>query len=214
MNLDINLPLVFSILGLHLLAVMSPGPDFVLVTKNSLTYSRKTGIYTALGIALGLTIHLSYSLAGLGLILTHNMTFYQVLQILGGLYLAYIGIFSLIAAFKKSKIKEIKRNKIEIMSATKAIKMGFITNLFNPKVGLFFISLFSQFLEKNVSSLTKASVAISLTFITFIYFSLVSFGITIPHIKNIYFRCEYLIEAFFALALLILSVNILIHSFS
>jgi RhtB (resistance to homoserine/threonine) family protein len=212
MFFDANYPLIFSILTVHILAMMSPGPDFLLVTKNALSYSRKAGVYTALGIGLGLTIHISYSLAGLGLILTHNRIIFRVLQIIGGTYLAYIGVSSLYTLSKNRNKNFIRPNKASHKKDIKwnsALKMGFLTNLFNPKVGLFFISIFTQFFQHKESSVTKAIVATLLTLVTILYFSLVSYGITIAKIKNLYLKAEYFIEFFFALALLGLSVSVL-----
>ncbi len=210
MAIDINFSLIFSILGVHLLAVMSPGPDFVLVTKNSLSYSRKAGIYTALGIGLGLTIHIAYSLAGLGLILTHNRILFRVIQIIGAVYLTYIGVVSLYAVIKNKhqKLAEDSRDSQDI-HWNKALKMGFLTNLFNPKVGLFFVSIFTQFFQHSESTATKSIVALALTLVTIIYFSIVSYGITIPKIKMLYLKVEHFIEVIFSLALLSIATSIL-----
>jgi len=210
MAMDINLSLIFSILGVHLLAVMSPGPDFVLVTKNALSFSRKAGIYTALGIGLGITIHITYSLAGLGLVLTHNRILFRVIQIIGALYLGYIGVLSLYAVITNKHQKLAKAENLEAdLPAAKALRMGFITNVFNPKVGLFFVSIFTQFFQHSQSIATKTIVALSLTLVTIIYFSLVSYGITIPKIKMLYLRIEHFIEIIFSLALLAIATSLL-----
>ncbi len=210
MAIDINLSLIFSILAVHLLAVMSPGPDFVLVTKNSLSYSRKAGIYTALGIGLGLTVHIAYSLAGLGLILAHNKILFRVIQIIGALYLAYIGLNSFHSLFikKQQDISNSKDRQLD-MSWKRALKMGFLTNLLNPKVGLFFVSVFTQFFQHSETIATKSIVAVSLTIITMLYFSIVSYGITVPKIKMLYLKVEHFIEVIFSLALLFLATKIL-----
>ncbi len=207
---DINISLIFSILGLHLLAVMSPGPDFILVTKNSLTYTRKAGVYTAIGIALGLTIHISYSLAGLGVLIVHSPQFFRVLQIIGGTYLSYIGVMSLISLFKSkhTKIAEDIDTKQEL-SHWRALQMGFFTNVFNPKVGLFFVSIFSQFFTKEESLATQIIIAFLLTFVTFLYFALVSYAITHVKIKMLYLKVEHFIEFTFSLIILALAFTIL-----
>lgn len=234
MNFEVNLPLVFSILGVHLLAVMSPGPDFILVTKNSLTFSRKAGIYTALGIALGLIVHITYSLTGLGLLLKHNQNLFRIIQIVGGSYLAYIGLSSLYSLFKKMrendkvkslsssiaydydsetevKLKEFNHeHTISDISIKKAITMGWITNVFNPKAGLFFVSIFTQFFEDKETILTKIIVAFAITIVTFLYFSLVSIGITTQSVKEKYLQLEFIIEFIFSCIILILAASILI----
>src|SRR3990167_823924 len=63
---------ILSLVGLVMIALISPGPDFAIVVRNSLIYSRKTGLFTALGIALGILVHVSYTLLGLGLVIAKN----------------------------------------------------------------------------------------------------------------------------------------------
>ncbi len=80
----------------HLLAVISPGPDFVMALKNSLTYSRKTGIYTALGFGIGIGVHIVYSFAGLAVIISQSEVVFLIIKYLGAAYLFYIGIRALL----------------------------------------------------------------------------------------------------------------------
>src|SRR5579871_852922 len=84
-----------TVASLHLLAVMSPGPDFVLISRNSLVYSRKTGIYSALGLALGISVHITYSLIGIGYIISKSILIFSTIKFLGAGYLIYIGYKSL-----------------------------------------------------------------------------------------------------------------------
>ena len=210
MDISLNFSLIFSILGLHLLAVMSPGPDFILVTKNSLSSSRKAGVYTALGISLGLTLHIAYSLAGLGVLLIHSPSFFRALQIIGGSYLAYIGVMSLYSLIKHKHTKIAQESSDQGISNKKALRMGFFTNIFNPKVGLFFVSIFTQFFEQRETLGTKSVVAILLTLVTFIYFAIVSYAITSPKIKMLYLKVEHYIEFFFSIALLLLAGKVLL----
>ena len=77
---------------LNLLAAMSPGPDFAVVTKNTLLHDRKSGVLTALGIAVAVMIHVTYCLLGLAVIIMHVRWLFDVISIVGGLYLAYLGV--------------------------------------------------------------------------------------------------------------------------
>ena len=65
-----NFYLILTISGIHLLALISPGPDFVMVVKNSIQYSRKIGIFTSIGFSIGILVHLFYCIIGLSLILS------------------------------------------------------------------------------------------------------------------------------------------------
>tara|TARA_Y100000031_G_C8221891_1_gene386387 strand:+ start:99 stop:503 length:405 start_codon:yes stop_codon:yes gene_type:complete len=130
------LTLISTVAIIHLLALISPGPDFIMACRNSLVYSRKTGIWTAIGFSLGITVHIFYSLAGLAVIISSSILLFNVIKILGAGYLIYIGIKSIIS--KSSKIELDEDQKQEDITRLAAVKMGFLTNVLNPKATLFF----------------------------------------------------------------------------
>ena len=81
-----------AVITITLLAVISPGPDFAMVTRNSLLLSRRAGVGTALGIALGVLVHVTYTLVGVGLLIQQSMVLFQVLKLVGAAYLIYLGM--------------------------------------------------------------------------------------------------------------------------
>src|SRR5689334_16017979 len=85
------LPSIISIAALVMVAVISPGPDFAVVVKNSLIYSRKTALLTALGVALGNLVHVTYTLLGLGLLIGDYPWLLLGIKYCGASYLLYIG---------------------------------------------------------------------------------------------------------------------------
>lgn len=132
---------ILSLAGLNLVALISPGPDFAVIVRNSLVYSRKTAVLTALGIALGILVHVSYCLLGLGVIIQEKVWLFMGIKYLGVSYLLYMGINGL-RAKKKTPVSE----KIQVrhdITPLAAIGSGFFTNALNPKCLLFFVSLFS-----------------------------------------------------------------------
>jgi len=88
---------------IHLLAVMSPGPDFVMIMRNSLLYSRKTGIYSAIGLGAGIAVHVTYSLIGIGFIISKSVLLFSIIKLLGAGYLVYVGYKSLKATHNFSQ---------------------------------------------------------------------------------------------------------------
>jgi arginine exporter protein ArgO len=80
------------ITAVHLLAAASPGPDFVLVSQQSLVHGKKAGILCSIGIALGLSVHIVYSAFGLAAIIASSSTALWAIKLLGGGYLIYLGI--------------------------------------------------------------------------------------------------------------------------
>lgn len=137
---------VFSVLGIYCLGVLSPGADFSVVVKNSLTKGRKEGLLTALGIATGVTVHITYSVLGLGLLLRGDAPLIKWIKILGGCYLIYLGLRSIISTAVESKT-EAKRTKPKTKRSW--YYEGLLTNLLNAQAGLFIISIISSIVGEN-----------------------------------------------------------------
>src|SRR5581483_5729328 len=135
------LPEFLAVATLHMLALMAPGPDFILTTRNSLVYGRKPAIFAAIGLALGNGVHITYSLIGIGYIISKSILLFSALKFLGAGYLMFIGYKSLKAkpAALDAGIQEHKT-----IGRLAAIKMGLLTNISNPKVTLFYFALFTQ----------------------------------------------------------------------
>ena len=79
------------ITSVHLLAAASPGPDFVLVSQQTLAKGRRTGLICSVGITLGLSIHIIYSVLGLATVIAHSQPLLTAIKWLGGSYLIYLG---------------------------------------------------------------------------------------------------------------------------
>ena len=74
-----SVTLIGTVTLVHLLALISPGPDFLMCVRNSLTYSRKTGMWTAVGFGLGIAVHIFYSLAGLTVLISQSILFFNAI---------------------------------------------------------------------------------------------------------------------------------------
>jgi len=195
------------ILGIHLLAVMSPGPDFMMVLKNALQYKRKIAIYTALGIGLGIGIHILYSIAGVAYLLQKNQTLFHVVKIVGALYIMYVGVKTFVS--KQTEINIDKTYKTSGFSPWQAVQTGFVTNILNPKASLFFLSLFSLLIPPNVPIWVLAGISLMLITVTFLWFSLVSVIFTNNRIIQSYEKYETYIIKVLGIILIILGIIIL-----
>ena len=139
---------ILLISSIHILAAASPGPDFVLVSQQTLTNGRKAGFLCSLGIALGLSVHILYSSFGLAAIIANSSTALWVIKLLGGGYLIYLGIKGLQA--RPSSNTEQLVEKSGKNSAAKTIGVGFLCNALNPKAPIYFVSLFTVVLSPNM----------------------------------------------------------------
>jgi RhtB (resistance to homoserine/threonine) family protein len=141
------IPSILALTGIQLVGVISPGPDFAITVRNSLVYSRKTGVLTAVGIALGILVHLAYILLGLGMIIAKTAWLFHLFKYLGAGYLIYLGIKGLMTRKGTVEYGEIKHQKD--ISSFAALRNGFLTNALNAKCMLFFLSILSAFLTPN-----------------------------------------------------------------
>jgi RhtB (resistance to homoserine/threonine) family protein len=170
---------LLAVAVVSLLAAISPGPDFFIVLRNSLSYSRKSGLLTALGVSLALIIHLSYTLLGLGVLIAESPFLYTLLKYTGVGYLFYIGSSGLISSFRNSTKLDLKYSKsVNQISTFKVLRQGFLTNLLNPKAAIFFISLFSQFIDASTPIFLRIEYAFINWSITLSWFLFLSYLIT------------------------------------
>ena len=204
--LDFGLIAAFGLI--HLVALVSPGPDFVVACRNSLLYSRTIGIYTAVGFGLGICVHISYAVFGLSWLIANNELIFTVIQYLGAFYLMLIGIQSL-RSFQ-SQIGQEPATASSRISPFRAVRIGFITNVLNPKATLFFLSLFSTMLNPTVGELTLVVIALLLVVTTILWFSLVAILISHPRFTSSLKRYEKTIHQFFGLLLIAIGVIILV----
>src|SRR3990167_10999478 len=182
-----------SIGFLILLAAMMPGPDFALVTKNTLLHSRRAGIFTSLGISFGNLVHITYCVLGLALVISQSIVIFNMIKYLGAAYLIYLGINLF---FKKDNtpvmIAGAKPIKNDISDFT-ALRQGFICNVFNPKATLFFLALFTMIIKPNTSGLLELVYAIEIFLIAFFWFASLTMILSHPRVLRVLNKIEKLI---------------------
>ena len=162
--------------GAHLLAVMSPGPDFAMVLRQTLAHGRGAGLRTAWGIATGIVFHLAYALFGLGWLLQQLPWLLEVLRYAGAGFLIWIGSRALRARPAATPAAA------ESATATAADRhdfgVGLLTNLLNPKATLFFVALCSALLTTPTPLGLKAALAAWIVLSTGTWFSLVALALS------------------------------------
>ena len=163
----------------HLLAVISPGPDFLLISRQSFMYGRISALYTSLGIAFGILFHVLYCVLGLGYLLDQFDWVLYYFKILCSIYLLYLGLLSIFINYKIDAEKHLSSDEI-IISNLKSFKIGFITNILNLKATLFFLSLYSFILSSNpdTSKFLQLSYGIWMMLITGCWFIFISWFLT------------------------------------
>ena len=193
--------------SIHLLAVMSPGPDLAMVMRNSLTFSRKVGIWTAIGIGVGIAVHVAYSLLGIGFLISQSILLFNIIKIAGALYLIYMGV-QMLRSQSTFEHENYKKEKKEI-SSWDSFKIGFLTNVLNPKATLFFLAVFSQVIAPTTSNGIKLLYGVEMMIVTALWFVLVALFLTTPAVERVFSKCVAWVERIMGGLVILLGLNVL-----
>lgn len=167
----------------HAAAVISPGPDFAMILRNSLMYSKRSGLFAALGITTGMIMHASYTLMGLGLIIHQSPLLFNLIRGLGALYLLYIGYQSFKSKAPSSKDFDVSHAEKDL-TPFQAFKTGFISNALNPMVIVFFITILSSIMDFSTPASVQAMYVVMMGLITFAWFGTVAIVLTHPFVRQ------------------------------
>ena len=126
----------------HLIALTSPGPDTAIVIRQVSIYGRIEGIKTSIGIGFGILIHCILAISGISLLILANDLYKFIISLIGGMYILYLGV-TMYSSIKN----ELPNNKNFLNIKNNSFYIGLITNIFNVKAFLFFVSLFAILME-------------------------------------------------------------------
>ncbi len=204
-----NVFLIGSILTIHILAWLTPGPLFVLIIRNSLVYSRKTGIWTACGIALGNMTHILYSVTGISLLIQNSVSAFTLIKFLGVIYLSYLGIktFFLKIETPNERVHEKKHD----ISPISAVRIGFLTNVLNPNASLFFASIFAGVFASGAPLWVVGFLMIAMPCNSFLMASLFSLFFTQKKVQLFYVKFDQVINKLLGVILIILAAIIVLR---
>lgn len=151
-------------------------------------------------------IHVAYSLIGIGLVISKSIVLFSIIKFLGAGYLIFIGYKSLKA---KRGILDLRgkqnENDLEKFSA---IRMGFLTNVLNPKVTLFFLSLFTQVVDPHTPFVVQLAYGLEMSLATFAWFSFVAIVLSQERIKSRFISVQHHFEKVFGTILILLGVKV------
>lgn len=201
---------ILSVLAIHLLAVMSPWPDFIITVKHALSYGRRVWVWTAIGIGLGIGVHVFYSAVGLALIISQSIIAFSIIKYLWAAYLIYIGIQSL--RQKWSVQQTITTDKKSGMTSAQALRSGFAVNVLNPKATLFFLGLFTLVVSPETPTSTILLAGFLMMINTAIWFSCVAIFLTTKRVQSLYQKIEFWLNKVFGSLLVLFGIKVALSS--
>lgn len=179
----------------HLVGAMSPGPNFVIVGRNSMAGGFGAGLSTAFGVAVGSIGHAALALIGISALLAAMPAVYRGIQIAGGLYLVWLGIQLWRAPPAQASAQAPAANsKPGVSDLRRGFLKGLTVQLTNAKAGIFFVSVFAASLPPAAPHWALVTIA-GLVFLNgFIWYGLVARFFAIRRVRDGYFRWQRWID--------------------
>ncbi len=194
----------------HLFAVASPGPDFVIVTRQSVAGGTRLGVWTSFGVGLGILVHVSYCILGVAILLSQSLTLFNAMKYIAAGYLCFLGFQSIRASFSPASGEQL--DKPSNMSLKQAFWSGFLTNGLNPKATLFFLALFTAVIDSNTPTVVQIGYGIYLAFATFVWFAFLSTILGKPVVREFMLRAGSWLERGTGIVLIFLAVQIVLST--
>ncbi len=202
---------------LHALAVISPGPDFAVVVKQSVSHGKQVGRNTALGVGAAILIHVGYSLLGIGILIRSSETLFSLMKYAAAFYLIFLGINGIRSkANKKDTIEKMVKEKVAIENSKfwPSFRTGFLTNGLNPKATLFFLSLFTVAINPNTPVMIQVGYGFYMALMTAIWFIFVATIFGHNKVRRRFESMGHWFDRVMGLALIGLGLKIAMASFA
>lgn len=174
-----------TLIFIHFCALITPGPDFFLVSQTAISRSRKQSMFVVLGITAGVMFWAFLALMGLNIIFEKMAWLKHVMLVVGGIYLCWLGYQMLKSAFSKKKDEPQQQFELP-QSNLRFFMKGFLTNLSNPKAVIYFGSVFSIFLANPLLGGVHSLLFVIVSVETLVWFSFVAFVFSLPSFKAAY----------------------------
>ncbi|CAI1068593.1 threonine export protein RhtC [Serratia quinivorans] len=183
------LMLFLTVALVHLIALMSPGPDFFFVSQTAASRSRREAMMGVLGISLGIVVWAGVALMGLHLILQKMAWLHQIIMVGGGIYLCWMG-WQLLRSARSQNAQSVPSAEVKVAlpKPGRSFIRGFLTNLSNPKAVIYFGSVFSLFVGDDVGAGARWGLFLLIIAETFVWFSLVAVVFALPTMRRGYQR--------------------------
>jgi RhtB (resistance to homoserine/threonine) family protein len=163
-----------------------PGADFAMVLRQSIAHGRRAALFTSAGIAMSILVHGTYTLLGIGVIVSNSLMAFNIIKWVGAAYLVWLAIAALRspppAPPAEHDLGAAKRGDFA------AFALGFLTNLLNPNAVLFFLALFTSLVSARTGGDIKVIYVLCMSIMLFAWFALVSVFFTTASVRQSFFR--------------------------
>lgn len=191
--------LLVTVVAAHFLALVSPGPDFLMIVRSSMRVGKQGAIGVAGGIAVANGLYIALCIVGVGAVLAASLVAMTILKLIGGLFLVYIAIQALRTP-RDAYRALLHSSRAEASAGARAFwrefSAGFISGIANPKSVIFYLSLFSVVLTKEVGIGIKIGLGLWMTALVFAWDTMIVLVLTQDRIRRAFARMVFYIDKF------------------
>ena len=211
--------LLITVAGIQLVALVTPGPDFFLISQVAVSHSRRDAMMAVIGVTIGVAVWALVALLGLHVLVKKLPWIQAILYLAGGSYLSYLGSLLMRSCFAQLHRKRnqgsqvisdsnVPTVEIEKQYKNRLLLKGLFTNLANPKALIYFGSVFVLFVGDNVSNVMRVEIFVLVTALTLLWFGVVAIVFSLPKPKAVYQRAGAYIDGFAGILFLVFGLSL------
>jgi RhtB (resistance to homoserine/threonine) family protein len=206
-----------SLMAIFSFAIVSPGADLAMVMRQSIVHGRRAAIVTSFGIGAALMLHVTYTILGLGLIISQSIYLFNIVKWCGVAYLVYIGVKALRAGKADLSADAViagddgdrdGAGQSGRQSSFRAFGLGFLANALNPKAVFFFLSIFSTVVSAHTPIFVKFGYGLVMASCLILWFVAVSLFMTTPRMRAGFSRMSQWIDRTSGLVFIALGIKL------
>lgn len=195
---------IWMVVGITFLVMVSPGPDLVIVTRNTLVGGRAAGLWSSLGVLVGNAVHMTYCLLGIGWLISQSIVAFSVLKFAGAAYLIYLGIATLRA----------DHSSFEVTLGDSATSdenwflQGLLNNVLNPKGSLFYLGVFTMVITPETSLSMTLTLILCMKLVSSSFWLVFVYTLDQPVVRKLLERSQRTVNRVFGALLIGLGLRI------
>ena len=195
---------ILVIVSVTFLVMVTPGPDMVLVLRNTFVSGRRAGLQTSMGILSGNLVHITYCMLGIGLLISQSILAFSALKYAAAAYLIYLGIMSFRSGAKTLDTNDIGRRRT---NRTWFVQ-GFANNLLNPKGTLFYLGVFTMVITPETSASAMLLLIFSMMLVSASFWLFFVYTLDRPTLRECMERSQQTVNRIFGALLLLLGMRV------
>jgi RhtB (resistance to homoserine/threonine) family protein len=199
---------ILVIVPVTFLVMVTPGPDMALVLRNTFVRGRRAGLLTSMGILCGNLVHITYSMLGIGLLISRSIVAFSVLKYASAAYLIYLGITSF-----RSGARTLDAEAVAGLPRERAsFGEGFVNNILNPKGALFYLGVFTTLINPGTSASTMLALVLSMMLVSTSFWLVFVYTLDRQTIRALIERSQKTVDRLFGVVLCLLGIRVALAS--